>query len=70
MSDEFARTGKRIWHREGREMTTIDRRCPVEPENRAFTDAALPALRACGWSPSGWVHFLREITLRSAKQIA
>src|SRR6516225_5127107 len=44
--------------------------CPVEPESRAFTDAALAALRAEGWSRGGWAHFADQVARRSAQQVA
>jgi hypothetical protein len=43
--------------------------CPVEPQSRAFTDAALAHLRADGWSPAGWARFLRAIAVRSGEQV-
>lgn len=44
-------------------------RCPVEAESRAFTDAALAELQACGWSLGGWVRFAGRIGSRSAEQV-
>ena len=44
--------------------------CPVEPESRAFTDAALAALRAEGWSRGGWARFADQVARRSAQQVA
>ena len=44
--------------------------CPIEPESRAFTDAALASLRADGWSPAGWAGFANRIARRSAQQVA
>jgi hypothetical protein len=43
--------------------------CPVDPDSRAFTDAALADLRASGWSPGGWARFLARTGRRSAQQI-
>ena len=43
--------------------------CPVDPDSRAFTNAALADLRASGWSPGGWVHFLVRTGRRSGQQI-
>jgi hypothetical protein len=44
--------------------------CPVDVESRAFTDAAMAALRADGWSATGWARFADRIGRRSAEQIA
>jgi hypothetical protein len=44
--------------------------CPVEPESRAFTDAALAALRAERWSPGSWARFADQVARRSAQQVA
>jgi hypothetical protein len=44
--------------------------CPVDLESRAFTDAAMAALRADGWSAAGWARFADRIGRRSAQQIA
>ena len=44
--------------------------CPVDPDSRAFTDAALADLRATGWSPGGWARFLARTGRRSAQQVA
>jgi hypothetical protein len=43
--------------------------CPVEPDSRAFTDAALSALRAEVWAPVGWARFTARIAVRSGEQI-
>ncbi len=43
--------------------------CPVETESRAFTDAALAALRRRRWSPMGWAGFARDVALRSVQQV-
>ena len=52
-------------------MGLLDRAaCPVEPESRAFTDTALAALRADGWSPGGWARFTGRVAVRSGEQIA
>jgi CDP-alcohol phosphatidyltransferase len=44
--------------------------CPVDPDSRAFTDAALAELRASGWRPTGWACFLARTTVRSVHQVA
>jgi phosphatidylglycerophosphate synthase len=44
--------------------------CPVEPESRAFADAALAVLRADRWSPGGWARFVDRVARRSAQQAA
>ncbi len=41
----------------------------VEPESRAFTDAALADLRAEICSPRGWARFLASVTVRSVEQV-
>ena len=52
-------------------MGVLDRAaCPVEPESRAFTDAALAELRAKSWSPAGCANFVGRLTVRSVEQIA
>jgi hypothetical protein len=51
-------------------MGMLDRAaCPVDPDSRAFTDAALTALRAEGWAPAGWARFTARIAVRSGAQI-
>ena len=51
-------------------MELLDRAaCPVEPDSRAFTDAALAGLRADGWSPRGWGRFMGRVTARSVEQL-
>jgi hypothetical protein len=44
--------------------------CPVEPDSRAFADAALAVLRADRWSPGGWARFTERVARRSAQQAA
>ena len=44
--------------------------CPVDLESRAFTDAAMAALRADRWSAAGWVRYADRIGRRSAQQVA
>ena len=43
--------------------------CPVDAESRAFTNAALAALRRDRWSPRGWAGFGCSVTVRSVRQI-
>jgi hypothetical protein len=43
---------------------------PVEPESRAFVDAALAMLRTDRWSATGWARFAGRIARRSARQAA
>ena len=42
---------------------------PIDPDSRAFTNAALTDLRASGWSPGGWARFLVRTGRRSGQQI-
>ena len=44
--------------------------CPVDLESRAFTDAAMAALRADRWSAAGWARYADRIGRRSAQQVA
>jgi hypothetical protein len=43
--------------------------CPVDLESRAFTNAAMAALRAERWSAAGWARFAETIGRRSAQQV-
>lgn len=51
-------------------MGVLDRAaCPVDADSRAFTNTALAALRADGWSPEGWARFAGRVVVRSGEQI-